>query len=68
MITKITITEDQAKVLKECHENNAYLMPIEEKHLLEVTGVSEKTIDDLCNMKCIELVNGEVWLKEQIYL
>ena len=64
----IKITEDQVKVLKECHINNAYRTPIEEETLLELTGVSRKTIDELCELKCIELIEGKVWLIEEIWL
>lgn len=62
------ITADQAKVLKECHINKAYMRPIEEETLLKLTGVPRKTIDELCELKCIELINGKVWLKEEIWL
>lgn len=64
----VKITEDQVKVLVECHTNNAYLKPIDEESLLRLTGVPQKTIDELCELKCIELVNGNVWLKEENWL
>lgn len=64
----VEITEDQAKVLNECHIKNAYKIPIKEEILLELTGVSRKTIDELCELKCIELIDGKVWLIEEIWL
>lgn len=64
----IKITKDQANVLLECHKKNAYIRPIEEDELLNRTSVPQKTIDDLCALKCIELVDGKIWLKENIWL
>lgn len=64
----VKITEDQAKVLNECHIRNAYRTPIEEDTLLSITGVSRKTIDELCELRCIELIHGKVWLIEDIWL
>lgn len=64
----VKITEDQAKVLMECHINKAYIRPIEEETLLKIVEVPRKTIDELCKLKCIELIDGKVWLKEEVWL
>lgn len=64
----VKITEDQAKVLMECHINKAYIRPIEEETILKLTDVPRKTIDELCKLKCIELIDGKVWLKEEVWL
>ncbi len=64
----VKITEDQAKVLMVCHINKANIRPIEEETLLKLADVPQETIDELCNLKCIELIGGKVWLKEEIWL
>lgn len=69
MVTStVKITEDQVKVLSVCHINSAYIRPIEEETLLKLTEVPRKTIDELCELRCIELINGKVWLKEKVWL
>jgi hypothetical protein len=52
----------------ECHINKAYIRPIEEETLLKIAEVPRKTIDELCKLKCIELIDGKVWLKEEVWL
>lgn len=68
VLSTAEINEEQAKVLSECHRSNAYCIPIDEEIILGRTGASHKTIDELCELKCIELQEGKIWLKEEIWL
>ena len=68
MFSTVKINEAQVKVLAECHRSNAYYKPIDEEIILKRTGVPPETIDDLCRLRCIELQDGRIWLKEEIWL
>lgn len=62
----IEISEEQSRVLIECHKRHAYSTPIDEIQLLITTNATHKTIDELCSLKCIELIDGKVRLIENI--
>ena len=64
----IEISEEQARVLIACHKSNAYAVPIEENEILTTAEASSKTVDELCRLKCIELIDGKIRLIEEVVL
>lgn len=66
--SSIEISEEQAKVLLECYRLNTMHSPVNEDQILTAVGASHKTVDELCRLKCIELVDGKIKLVEEIIL
>lgn len=66
--SSIELSEEQAKVLLECYRLYARFSPIAEDQILAATGASHKTIDELCTLKCIELIDGNIKLIEEVVL
>ena len=62
----LEITEEHARVLIECYRLHASSIPVEESTILKKANASQNTIDQLCTLKCIELVEGRVRLVEEI--
>lgn len=66
--SSIEISEEQAKVLAECHQLNTSRSPVDEDQILKATGASHKVVDELCRLKCIELIDGKIKLVEEVVL
>lgn len=64
----VEISEEQAKVLIECHKLHADKFLIDEGTILQNAGTTHKTIDELCKLRCIELVDGKIRLIETIII
>ena len=67
-INTVELREEYAVVLIKCHELHADERPIREEELLQLPDVSSETIDKLVLLGCIELEDGFVRLKEEIYI
>lgn len=68
-LTTIELTDDIYEILKICHEKNAYTNGIIEDELLSmVFNATPKTIDTLCNMGCLRLEDGKVFINERILI
>lgn len=63
----IELNEVQADILVYCHENGLYnnFVP-EEKILVEVEGASRPEMTTLCEMGCIEIIEGKIRLRERV--
>lgn len=69
LIGTIEIKDVHAELLKACHINKAYAMPIKEDALLaRVPKASSDDITELDRLGCIELVDGYVHLREKVVL
>ena len=66
--SSIEISEEQAKILTECHRLNTSHSPVDEDQILATTGASHKVVDELCRLKCIELIEGKIKLVEEVVL
>ena len=66
--SSIEISEEQAKVLFECHRMNASRSPVDEDQILKATGAPHKVVDELCQLRCIELIDGKIKLIEEVVL
>lgn len=66
--SSIELSEEQAKVLAECHRLNTSHSPASEDQILSATGASPKVVDELCRLKCIELIDGKIKLIEEVVL
>lgn len=65
----IEIKSIHAELLRECHIRNAYSIPIKEEDLLDlVPGASPNEITELDKMKCIEIINGYIYLRERVIM
>lgn len=67
-VSTIQLTEEQAKIMMKCHELKGYEFPVNEEVLIAELGVSRTAIDQLYNLQCIDLINGEIYLKEKVFL
>ena len=65
----IEIKSIHAELLRECHIRNAYSIPVKEEDLLDlVPGASPNEITELDKMKCIEIINGYIYLRERVIM
>lgn len=67
-VVTVPISDDQAKLLCECHMQNAYVRGINENYLLEKLSIPRSTVDELCAVSSIRLENGNIFLNEKILL
>ncbi len=69
LVGTIEIKDVHAELLKACHINKVYAMPIKEDALLAlVPKASSDDITELDGLGCIELVDGYVHLREKVVL
>lgn len=67
MVGKIEITDSHAQLLQVCHNAKAYSRAIDEESLLTtVPTASSADISDLHNLGCIEIVEGQIYLRERV--
>lgn len=67
LMSTIEITDTQAAVLKYLHTHQAYTQPISEEEILQnVKDANSGTVTILDQMKCIEIVDGIVYLRERV--
>lgn len=69
LASTIEINDVLAKLLKVCHQQNAYFTPIAETKLLCMVPLAcSEDITVLHNMGCIKIVDGNITLNERIIL
>lgn len=67
MVGTIEITDSHAQLLQVCHNAKAYSKAIDEESLLTmVPTASSADISDLHNLGCIEIVEGQIYLRERV--
>ncbi len=66
--SSIELSEDQAKVLLACYQLKAFHSPVSEEVILQQTASTPKVIDELCRLRCIELIDGNIKLIEEVVL
>lgn len=67
-IGTVNLNETHANILMKCHQLNAYESPIKEANLLSAVGCTSGCIDDLAQLGCLELIDGNIWLKERVLI
>jgi len=67
-ISTLELCDDHAKMLIKCHDLQLDIHTISEDELLRVTGMTNTVITDLCKLGCIELSEGMIRLKENIFI
>lgn len=69
LVGTIEINHTHAQLLQACHNENAYLRPIEENALLAlVPSACNDDITELDRLGCIEIIAGRVHLRERVVL
>ena len=66
--SSIELSEDQAKVLLACYQLKAFHSPVSEEVILQQTASTPKVIDELCRLRCIEMIDGNIKLIEEVVL
>ena len=66
--SSIELSEEQAKVLLTCYQLKAFHSSVPEEVILQQTASTSKVIDELCRLRCIELIDGNVKLVEEVVL